>query len=359
MMSDDGLLSQADIDALTAGLLGGGGSDDITPSGGGAGGGGLDPELMRPLVKLLAGQATSVVTTVISKNAEFKIEGMHVGDDGVLQGSTPPQALAVTVRFEKSLTGAAIFVFSKKDTAMLADLMMMGDGSAGFEEDHKDALSEMINQIMGSAGTSLADDESLPVSLSQAAVTDFDPTSLSFAPERAVVAELGLKIEEVRDTRLLVLLDEELVRSWGEAKGGASTKKSAPASASFGSPTPEHGVDPLAMLDMMGDVDEEPVGVQGGGGGLFESTGNRALDMLMDVPLNLTIELGRTEMSIRRILEVGPGSLLEMDRLAGEPVDLLINDKVVARGEVVVVDENFGIRIVSLVTPEERIKFLK
>jgi flagellar motor switch protein FliN/FliY len=79
----------------------------------------------------------------------------------------------------------------------------------------------------------------------------------------------------------------------------------------------------------------------------------------MDISLDLTIELGRTELSIRRILEMGPGAIVEMDRFAGEPVDLLINNKVVARGEVVVVDENFGIRVVSLVTPEERIKFLK
>ena len=102
-----------------------------------------------------------------------------------------------------------------------------------------------------------------------------------------------------------------------------------------------------------------PSNVQSGGGGLFESSGNRVLDMLLDVPLNMTIELGRTQMSIRRILEMGPGSIIELDRFAGEPVDLLVNNKVVARGEVVVVDENFGIRIVSLVTPEERIKFLK
>ena len=67
----------------------------------------------------------------------------------------------------------------------------------------------------------------------------------------------------------------------------------------------------------------------------------------------------RTRLSIRKILELGPGSIIELDRLAGEPVDLLVNDKVVAKGEVVVVDEYFGIRIISLASPEERIKQLK
>ena len=81
--------------------------------------------------------------------------------------------------------------------------------------------------------------------------------------------------------------------------------------------------------------------------------------MLLDINLNVTIELGRTRLSIRKILELGPGSIIELDRLAGEPVDLLVNDKVVAKGEVVVVDEYFGIRIISLVSPEERIKQLR
>jgi len=73
------------------------------------------------------------------------------------------------------------------------------------------------------------------------------------------------------------------------------------------------------------------------------------VDMLLDVELDVSIELGRTNLSIKRILEMGPGSIVELDRMAGEPVDLLVNSKVVAKGEVVVVDENFGIRIVSLV----------
>lgn len=94
-------------------------------------------------------------------------------------------------------------------------------------------------------------------------------------------------------------------------------------------------------------------------GGAFGSTGNKALDLLMDIELPIVIELGRTQMSLKRILELGPGAIVEMDRLAGEPVDILINGKVVARGEVVVVDENFGVRIISLVTPEERIKLLR
>lgn len=82
------------------------------------------------------------------------------------------------------------------------------------------------------------------------------------------------------------------------------------------------------------------------------------IDLLMDVSLPVSIELGRTKMSISDILALGPGSVVELARLAGEPVDVMVNHKLVARGEVVVVDENFGVRITQLITPEERVRIL-
>ncbi len=82
------------------------------------------------------------------------------------------------------------------------------------------------------------------------------------------------------------------------------------------------------------------------------------IDMLLDINLPVSIELGRTKMSISDILSLGPGSVVELAKLAGEPVDLLVNFKVVARGEVVVVDENFGVRVTQLMTPGERLKIL-
>ncbi|MEW5794877.1 MAG: flagellar motor switch protein FliN [Candidatus Zixiibacteriota bacterium] len=85
---------------------------------------------------------------------------------------------------------------------------------------------------------------------------------------------------------------------------------------------------------------------------------SRNIELLMDVDLPISIELGRTKLSIADILALGPGSVVELNKLAGEPVDLLVNQKVVARGEVVVVDENFGLRITQLMTPEERLRAL-
>ncbi len=82
------------------------------------------------------------------------------------------------------------------------------------------------------------------------------------------------------------------------------------------------------------------------------------IEMLLDVTLPVAIELGRTSMPIEKILNLGPGSVVELNRLAGEPVDLLVNDKLIAKGEVVVVDENFGVRITTMISKEERLKGL-
>ena len=89
-----------------------------------------------------------------------------------------------------------------------------------------------------------------------------------------------------------------------------------------------------------------------------EAVNRDSIDRLLDVTLNLAVELGRKEMQIKEILDLGPGKIIELDKLAGEPVDLLVNGKLLAKGEVVVVDENFGVRITDLIDPEDRIKML-
>jgi flagellar motor switch protein FliN/FliY len=83
------------------------------------------------------------------------------------------------------------------------------------------------------------------------------------------------------------------------------------------------------------------------------------LNMLLDIPLQVTVELGRTSRSIKEILEMGSGSIIELDKLAGEPVDILVNQQLIAYGEVVVIDENFGVRITDIVSQSDRIKKLK
>jgi len=109
-----------------------------------------------------------------------------------------------------------------------------------------------------------------------------------------------------------------------------------------------------AQLDSFDASTSEAPGAGDGAG----AEGHRGLDLILDVEVLVSAELGRTEMPIGQILELGPGSIVELDKMASDPVDLFINNKLIARGEVVVVDENFGVRITSVVDPRQRVKSL-
>ena len=86
---------------------------------------------------------------------------------------------------------------------------------------------------------------------------------------------------------------------------------------------------------------------------------NQRLELLLDVPLQVTVELGRSRMTIQELLSLGPGSVIELDKMAGEPLDIVVNDRLVARGEAVVVNDKFGIRITDIVSKSERIARLR
>ncbi len=115
------------------------------------------------------------------------------------------------------------------------------------------------------------------------------------------------------------------------------------------------------------EAQQENVGESGDGAepatfSQLEETGQSKpagnLDMIMDIPVVLSVELGRTKMLINDILQLGQGSIIELQKMAGEPMEILINEKLMARGEVVVVNETFGIRLTDIVSPMDRIKQL-
>jgi len=101
-----------------------------------------------------------------------------------------------------------------------------------------------------------------------------------------------------------------------------------------------------------GDTDSAPKGAESG-------KRERNLDLILDIPLRVTVELGRTKMVVSDLLNLGQGSVIELSKLAGEPMEVLVNDKLVARGEAVVVNEKFGVRLTDIISPAERVEQLK
>lgn len=136
----------------------------------------------------------------------------------------------------------------------------------------------------------------------------------------------------------------------GGASTGAGAEAAAAAEPVVRAAGPGGGEQPAVETPAFRPFQAAPVGTPQGGG---------TIDLLLDVPLQLTVELGQTQRTVREILELAPGTVVELDRLAGEPVDLLVNGRLIARGEVVVIDENFGIRITDIVSPGERLRRLR
>ncbi len=100
-------------------------------------------------------------------------------------------------------------------------------------------------------------------------------------------------------------------------------------------------------------------GAGGAGANRMSAPPIQSLDFILDIPLKITVELGRSKMAIRDILQLAQGSVIELSKFAGEPLEVLVNDKLIARGEVVVVNEKFGIRLTDIISPIERIEQLK
>lgn len=108
-----------------------------------------------------------------------------------------------------------------------------------------------------------------------------------------------------------------------------------------------------------GGSDESSGGSEGGGGAEASGDRDKNLDLILDIPLKVTVELGRTKMVVSDLLNLGQGSVIELNKLAGEPMEVLVNDKLVARGEAVVVNEKFGVRLTDIISPSERVEQLK
>ncbi|TBU98162.1 flagellar motor switch protein FliN [Stutzerimonas kirkiae] len=146
--------------------------------------------------------------------------------------------------------------------------------------------------------------------------------------------------------------DQELADEWAAAlaEAGESSQDDIDALLNQGVPTPPPAA-PKAPLEEFGQAPKanaQQVGLDGPN-----------LDVILDIPVSISMEVGSTEISIRNLLQLNQGSVVELDRLAGEPLDVLVNGTLIAHGEVVVVNEKFGIRLTDVISPTERIKKLR
>lgn len=334
------ILSQDQINSLlgqqpaAGGVLGG--DEEVA---GGAAASERDYSLLSNVFELFNEQASTVISTVLNKDISLAIQQCQKSErDTVIPGASN-EMLMLTVPFKSGFSGSLYCIISKKDVAMLSDLMMMGDGTAEFTEDHKDAITELFSQVMGAYTNALGEKIGEQVGNGTLSVSEFDTANLPFTIDASDMAVLSLSIAGSAGSRLVFVVPGELSASLC-AKMKSTHKEQMDADA------PSHNIglnaseldDLNAVTSPSGDGDsssftETPLD------GVSQSRVNAPkenVDMLLDIELDVSIELGRTDLSIKRILEMGPGSIVELNRMAGEPVDLLVNNKVVAKGEVVV-----------------------
>lgn len=354
-MSD--FLSQEDIDSLLSQQNQDGESGDASSADTSGDGGGNQTQAFGTFIEQLTAAAGDVLPTVTNKEVSLEKVDAKLDSNDSLKEAVGEEAIVLTIPFEGGITGNAYWIFGKKPTAALSDLMVMGDGSAEYSEEHNDAIGEMIGQVFGSLTTALNDMIDESVSTSSVQVAEIDFSSPEFDISECNAAQLKLTLGDLGEYTTIFVIPSDAVDMMAE-RFPQNQQSGEDADMSEGI-----GLNEQEQSDLS---DAASAGISAGDGDgsqqLVESSGSgqdKNIEMLLDIDLDVYIKLGETRLSVKRILDLGPGSIVELDKMAGEPVDLEVNSKVVAKGEVVVVDENFGIRIVSLVSPQERIKSLQ
>lgn len=298
-------------------------------------------------------QAGTVISTVISKNTVLTAQEPKKADFAAVNSSVNSAVLSLDLNFKSGIDGDIYLIMAKKDVAVLSDLMTMGDGTAQYSEDHKDAIGEILNQVMGAFCNAASTEFGTAISSGGATVNEFDLDNPPLTADSLDMVMTSLSLDGASEPSNVAFLVPE---SFSEQiiKLSPQSESSVSSSDQVGLSMPE--LDDLSKVTSFNSSDDfQETSLTGE---QLKSSDSK-IDMLLDIELDVSIELGRSLLSIKRVLELAPGSIVELDRMAGEPVDLLVNNKVVAKGEVVVIDESFGIRIVSLVSAEDRIRSLR
>ncbi len=381
----DGLLTQEEIDALLKAQAGGASSPE--PAGGKEKGGSLSSEeidALKEMGSVVMGSASTVLSTLVNRPVEITVKDVREGKLADIYELKKGNNLLLKIEFTEGITGNSAVILGEKEALAIADFMMGGDGSQlpeELNELYQSAVNEALSQMMGSMATTLSTllggKYVISPPSSEKVNLDEKPELIGGLTENDSVVYLlyNFKIGDVVDGEMLQVfpwdmakdLASKLLASASEAGKSVSEEVQAepqPAvaqqaaqpqqqisTAQVPQPTPSPPSSQPAVEARPAQF--APLQVS-----QASAVPPKNIELILDVPLKVTVELGKTRMLIRDILNLGPGSIIELDKLAGEPVEILVNGKPIARGEVVVIDENFGVRITDIISPRERLESL-
>lgn len=386
-MMSDGILSQEEIEALLSGEP----LDNNTVSSDNNDSAenhltDMEQDALGEIGNISFGSSATALSALLGQKVDITTPAVSVIEKAQLEEEFVQPYVAIKVEYTQGLTGMNLLVIKQSDAAIIADLMLGGDGTEpdpDLGEIHLSAVQEAMNQMMGSAATSMSTIFGVKVDISPPTIDLLDlqlNTGAEHLPQSnpLVKVAFSLKVGELIDSEIMQLLPFEfgknivtsLMSDDGEKEAAAAVAEMPPAveqEPQAAPPQSNIGNDGSGSAQMLGTqpTQKKPqVQVQEAQFASFESPSlttaeSNNLDLLLEIPLQVTVELGRTKRSIKEILEMSSGSIIELDKLAGEPVDILVNNRLIANGEVVVIDENFGVRITDILSQTERLKNLR
>ncbi len=363
----------------------------------------MEKDALGEIGNISMGSAATALSVLLNRKVDITTPSVRVVKYEDLRKQYKIPSVIVKIDYTEGLKGTALLVLNEKDAAIIADLMMGGDGknpAEKLDELYLSAVGETMNQMMGSAATSMATmlKKSINISPPQVYYLDLSKTEneIPKITEDPILVQVifRMKIEDLVDSMFTQVLPVDFAKSMVESLLGVTSEEEAsqaqasqqetqaketpsqttpqtqqpspqpPPQTPQGGPQvaqpqpqaqpmyqqqePQAGPPPDVQPAQFAPLPQQQV----------SQTGPNNIDLLLDVPLEITVELGRTTMLVKDILELGTGSVIELDKLAGEPVEIMVNNKLIAKGEVVIIDENFGVRITKIISPEERVRAL-
>lgn len=406
----DGMLSQDEINALLTGMdLSGDtqGSEDASNTVP------IDESLLTPderdaigeIANISMGSSATTLYSLVNRKVNITTPVVQISNWNMVVDAYERPCVFIQIKYTAGLDGSNTMILKEHDVKVITDLMMGGDGSntdGELGELHLSAISEAMNQMMGSAATSMSTmlGKMIDISPPEASLVDLNDFKkggeiASFLEGNFVKIAFRMQIDDLVDSTIMQLYPIEFAKGLYESfilNQPASEPAPAPAPEPSAPPVmempagqpdmsqmnmgmqgmpmqgmpmqgmPMQGMPmnamPMQGMPMMGmpamnmgmpQMNIQPAQFQSFNSNGGAVPGQENIGLIRDVPLEVTVELGRTKKSIAEILDFAPGTIIELDKIAGEPIDVLVNGKFVAKGEVVVIEESFGIRVTEII----------
>ena len=410
-MDGDGMLSQDEINALLNGmdLSDDGGNSGNAPADSGSNAAGnpvdqsemvddtllteVERDAIGEVANISMGSSATTLYSLVNKKVNITTPVVSLARWKSMLDEYERPCVFIQIKYTQGLDGTNILVLKDRDVKIITDLMMGGDGTnvdgGEITELHLSAISEAMNQMMGSSATSLSTMLGTMIDISPPSANLLDLADYADGAELSpflggtfVKVRFSMQIGDLVDSNIMQLYPVEfaknIVNTFMGAQMGDSESEPAPTPAPQPAMQPQQGMDSQTMGmqpqmgmnpqmmgmqpqmgmnaygynpygQMMQNVNVQPAQFQSFSGDLGAMASNENIGLIMDVPLEVTVELGRTTKSISDILDFAPGTIIELNRIAGEPIDVLVNGKFVAKGEVVVIEECFGIKVTEII----------